>query len=197
MSYDSVSGLSFGEQGQHRAFVTFFMQAELNGVRTDEAGHPVYDDVEFVRIMTPGDKHSEVVRAATPQHKREYAQQYAAFKEGIELAPEGAPLEHWPPLSPAQIANFKAMGIHTVEQLAEVSDGNLANLGQGARTLRDRAVAWLEQAAGGAPLSRLLAENEKLKADAEVSANTIGAMQVQLNRLEKLIAGSTVTGALE
>ena len=192
--YDSVTGMNYGKQEGQRAFVTFYLATELNNFRSEQEGHPVYDDVEYVRIITPGDTRSEVIRAATPQHKREYAAQYAAFKEGITLAPEGSPLEHWPPLTPAQIANFKAVGIHTVEQLAEVSDGNLANLGQGGRTIRERAKAWLEQAGGGAPLDKLIAENEKLKAEAEVTANTIGAMQAQLAKLEKLMAASAGVG---
>lgn len=191
--YDSITGMSYGKQEGQRAFVRFFMATEQNNFRSEQEGHPVYDDVEYVSIITPGDTRSEVIRAATPQHKREYAPQYAAFKEGITLAPEGSPLEHWPPLTPAQIANFKAVGIHTVEQLAEVSDGNLANLGRGARTIRERAKAWLEQAGGGAPLDRLIAENEKLRAEAEVRDNTIGAMQAQLAKLEKLMAASVGT----
>ena len=74
------------------------------------------------------------------------------------------------------------------------ADGNLANLGQGGRTIRERAKAWLEQAGGGAPLDKLIAENEKLKAEAEVTANTIGAMQAQLAKLEKLMAASAGVG---
>lgn len=189
--YDSVTNLNFGGQQQQRAFVTFFMEKEANNFRSEQEGRAVYDDVEYVRIITPGDTRSEVVRAATPDHKREYSQQYAAFKAGVELAPVGSPLEHWPPASPALIANLKAVGVHTVEQLSEVSDGNLMNLGHGGRGLRERAKAWLEQADGGKPIDRLLAENERLKQDAEVRDGTIAAMQAQLTRLERLMAQSS------
>jgi hypothetical protein len=60
---------------------------------------------------------------------------------------------------------FKAMHIHTVEQLAGISDSNLSWLG--ARELRDKAIAWLAQADGGKETMRLTAENATLKADME------------------------------
>ena len=189
--YDSVTGLSYGQQQQQRALVTFYVEKEQNNFRSEQEGRAVYDDVEYIRIVTPGDTRSEVVRAATEQHKREYAPQYAAFKAGVELAPQGSPLEHWPPMSPALIANLKALGVHTVEQLSEVSDGNLMNLGHGGRGLRDRAKAWLEQADGGKPIDRLLADNERLRQEAEVRDGTIAAMQAQLSKMERLMAAQT------
>jgi hypothetical protein len=58
---------------------------------------------------------------------------------------------------------LKAMHIHTVEQLAGISDQNLTWLG--ARELRDKADAWLKQANSGKEVLRLEAVNAQLTED--------------------------------
>lgn len=176
--YDPVSGLSFGEASQKSAFVSFFLDKAHNGAKSEELGRAVYDEVEKIRIIIPGDKNSEVICQVMDKHRFEYPQQYAAFKAGQEVAQEGAPLETWPPMTPAMVANFKALNIHTVEQLASVNDGLLQNLGLGARKFRDMALNWTEQAAGAEPMARLTAEIERMKAEREVDRATIADLQV-------------------
>jgi hypothetical protein len=66
------------------------------------------------------------------------------------------------------------MNSHTVEMLADVSDANLSWMG--ARGMRDKAKAWLEQAKGGAALSKLQAENESLRADLDAMKAQIAAL---------------------
>jgi len=77
----------------------------------------------------------------------------------------GTPITEWPVVSKSQALNLKAMSIHTVEALAEVSDNALNWLG--ARELREKARSYLAAAAGGAALSQAQAENAALRADIE------------------------------
>lgn len=147
------------------AFPRFYRSKEENGFKSSQAGHPVFDDVEMVEIIIPGQTQSiSHVRVKQAQRDR-WPQQYAAFKAGLEPALEGSPLEEWPPLSPAQVANLKALQIHTVEQLATASDTVLEKIGMGSRALRDKAAAWLDNANGGEALSKALAHNERLTAE--------------------------------
>lgn len=188
--YDSATGMNFlspGERPQHSAFVVFFLDAVYNGAKSEELGRAVYDEVEKVRIIIPGDKNSEVVCQVEPRHRQEYAQQYAAFKAGQEVAPVGTPLETWPPMTPAMVANYKALNIHTVEQLAEVTDGNLQNLGLGARKFRDQAALWIEQASGAEPMARLQSQLNQLQADRDVDRGTIADLKAALDAANRRI----------
>ena len=56
---------------------------------------------------------------------------------------------------------LKDLGIKTVEALAALSDTNLTFLG--GRMYREKARLYLDQATGGAAVSRVVAENETMK----------------------------------
>lgn len=178
----SYSRNNDGSNTPHRAMVRFFTKAIQNNFLSEQAGHPVYEDKEYVEIITPGDTKCVVEERAKDHHKREYAREYEAFKNNEELIPEGMPLTEWPPISPAMVLNLRAQSIQTVEQLAQVHDGILENLGMGARTLREKARLWLEQAEGGAPISRLLAEVEALKSQQAIDAKTIADLSAEVRR---------------
>ncbi len=148
-------------------FPRFYRDKLENGFKSSQAGHAVYDDVEMVEIIIPGQMQSIATSRVKPEHKQRWPNQYAAFLAGLTPSVEGSPLEEWPPLSPAQVANLKVVNVHTVEQLAAVNDGDLDKIGMGARALRDKAAAWLDNAKGGEALSKTLADNERLKAELE------------------------------
>lgn len=145
-------------------FPRFYRDKAENGFKSAQAGHAVYDDVEMVEIIIPGQNQSIATERVKAEHKARWPTQYAAWKAGLEVAQEGSPLEFWPPLTPAQVANMKALNVHTVEQLAAVDDTALTRMGMGARDLREKAKAWLENAKGGESVSKLMAENAALKA---------------------------------
>lgn len=145
----------------------FYRNAQQNNFKSEQAGHPVFDDIEMVEILIPGDKNSIVSERVKDEHRNRWPKEYEAFKRGLEPVEDGAPLAEWPPLTPAQVANFASINIRTVEQLAGVNDNNLQALGMGGRQIREKARNWLEQAKGGEPLARVEAENEQLRQDLE------------------------------
>ncbi len=88
-------------------------------------------------------------------------------------------------MTPALVKNFKALNIATVEALSAVSDGNLQNIGIGARVWRDKATAYLEAAEKGAASSRAQAEIEDLKAQlASLQANFADLKSAQTRKAE-------------
>lgn len=143
--------------------------------KSTTAGHPVYRDVEFVKIVVPGDKQSIFCQPATEQHKQRFPKAYAGFKNRETKALEGFPIEQWPQVTRAMAMTLKALHIHTVESLAEVNDSNLGNLGQQGRDLRAKAQAFVKQASDGAAANKLAAENQSLK-------DQIQAMQENFQR---------------
>lgn len=132
-------------------FVQFYLEAVKNEEASVEAGRPIFNDKEYIKIIPVGDKNTVVCEPVTEEHKMRWPAQYAAFQNQQHQPQEGTPLEQWPPLTKSQVMTFKAANVHTVEQLANVSDGNLSNLGMGARDLREKAAAYLKSAEGSAP----------------------------------------------
>lgn len=149
-------------EAKDTAIPRFYVRPVQNNFRSQAEGRPIFDERDYVEIIIPGAKDT-VDRQVQEQDKDRWPEQYRRFKEDAEQATDGTPLEQWPAISVSQIAELKAKKIRTVEQLAGVSDGNLANLGLGARQLRDRALAYLEAAAGNAPLDAALLREAKLK----------------------------------
>lgn len=143
--------------------VAFGLYPVQNEQKSAEAGRPIYEEKEFVRIVVPGDRNSIVFQPATDEHRRRFPRAYEAFKNRTQIANDGTPLEHWPPLNRGLCMTLKAAHIHTVEALAQVSDANLQSLGMGMRELRDQARAYIQSAKDVAAIHKLAAENQRLR----------------------------------
>lgn len=141
----------------------FWMDTAENKERSAEEGRPVFDPVEMVEIVTPGDRLTSWIGEVQDKHRARFAKQYEDWKRGQQRAVSGTPLEEWPPLSVSRVAELKAQNILTVEEYAAVPDNVLQKLGMGARAERDKARAWLDEAKGHAANGALAAENAELK----------------------------------
>lgn len=144
--------------------VAFGFYAIPDQKKTAEAGGiPQFKDVEFVKIVVPGDKTQEYFNAATDRDRKKYPRAYEAFKRRGQVPLEGLPIEKWAMVTRAEALNMKALNIHTVEMLAEVHEGNLGNLGLKGRDLIARAKTFLAQARETEGKQALAAENQALK----------------------------------
>lgn len=124
-------------------YVKFYMGVKKDKKASLEAGRPIFKDVPFVQIMAPGNKDSIIDRPADDMDKARFAEQYKRFMANQEQTPEGTPLTEWPELTRSQIEEFKYMGVHTVEQLAGMSDGNAQGM-MGLQALKQKAQAYLD-----------------------------------------------------
>lgn len=161
----------------------FFLDKALNPFKSQEAGHPVYDEVEKVDIIIPGQNQSIATERIKDHHRERWPNAYAAWKKGLEIATEGSPLEMWPPLTPAQVANLKVLNITTVEQLAQLPDSALSKIGMGARDLQIKAKAWLTESNRGEALSQAMAENAKLAATIETMKANYDDLASRIQRI--------------
>lgn len=178
--YDRETGLTFGQAKPDNLIVEFKLEAKENGFLSAQQGSPVYEDVEMVTIIVPGDKHTEIVEAVNDTHRQRWAQQYALFKQGLEQAETGTPVAQWPPLTPALVKMLQSVNVRTVEQLAGLSDAALPSIGLGGRKLRDQAIAWLKNAADGRPLAEALAAKEQLE-------NRLAAQSAEMAELKAIV----------
>lgn len=151
----------------NNTFAEFDRVPMLNDFKTAELGYPYYDDVEVVRVMTPGNNKSTFIDRISNEWIRRFPKEYDAYQSKNEVVHDGLALTEWPVINKAQALNLKSMKIFTVEQLAAVSDINLESLGLGARDLREKAKAYLSRAVDASEITKLFSEMAKLKADNE------------------------------
>lgn len=162
-----------------KLFVQFHLRAVLNNFKSAQEGRPIFDEVDYVRIIVPGDKNTVIDTKATPEYTTRFASRFELYKKNQSQAVTGTPLEVWPQMTVGQVAELKAMHIHTVEQLAELPD-NLAQRIMGSHDLRRRAVAFLDLAAGDAA-------NSKLSAELDKRDNEIELLKAQMLQMQQLI----------
>lgn len=157
--------------------VQFKWEAAKNPRSSEDEGRPIFDNVLRVYITTPGNK-NQVTTHEIERHfwvpegeepkvrvnaelKRRFRIPLEAWQSDNAAELAGTPLRELPGMDAAIIATLKDVGIHTVEALGGLSDTNMF---MGARKWRELAKAYLDEAQGKAPLSKLAAENDDLKA---------------------------------
>jgi hypothetical protein len=166
-------------------YVEFYVEAIEDQEESVKEGRPIFRDVEMTSIRILGDNKTHVVRPVdlkgsqtVPPDNVRWPHQWAAFKNKQIVPQVGTPITEWGPISKSQAMSLKILNIHTVESLAQVSDTNLGNIGMGARDLRDKAIAYLNQAKDGSGLVKLQEENKDLRTKIEALQNQMSALLV-------------------
>lgn len=99
-----------------RPFIRFEQRSVQDRNASEDAGHPVYVNVDFVILMQKGSKDEYVKQAdewfaqkkresATgvynPQWLEAFKNAYDGWKKGQEIPADGMPLTMWPGITPA------------------------------------------------------------------------------------------------
>lgn len=113
---------------------------------------------------------------------RNYQHKYQQWKETGEIPVIGTAVKNWAVASPAQVEMLLKLHVRTVEQLAGANEEVIGRLGMGARSLVDKAKAYVEQQESG--VGKLVEENAALKQQAEQSAATLAVQAEQLKILQ-------------
>lgn len=169
--------------------VKFHTKPVQQTFRTSQENRPIFEDVDFIKIFTPGNQLNIIDTPVRDEHKRRFPVQWAAFqngKGGDQV--HGTPVSAWSFLTASQAEEFKAVKFFTVEQVANASDQQLQSLGMIGGTnphvIRDRAKAYLAAAAGTAIPQAQAHENAELKAQ-------LAAVQAQVAALLAATNGMT------
>jgi hypothetical protein len=170
-------GLYKGKDGEA---VRLYVEPEENAAASARCGRPIYDEVLYAEVTSPGQKESapvfilerkyaDEVGIDKPERSHKYDQYkelvdaYRNGHEGVDV--RGTPLSAWPRMSVALVATAAHAGIHTVEALAALPETRFSAFGPGARGLVEQAKAFVAAAEGNAPTEALAAENEQLRTD--------------------------------
>jgi hypothetical protein len=149
----------------HGLHVEFYIDSKHMPYLSEQAGRPVHQDTEYVKIIIPGDKNLITEREATENDRQRFALEYARFKNGLKEEEQavGTPLKVWPAMSRSMAKEFAHFNVHTVEQLAGISDTAKQAFGMGAQEWSVKAKAYLETATNSAASEKYAVENEALK----------------------------------
>ncbi len=140
----------------------------------DESG--VFRDEERVEIVIPGNPFTKPVKIVTDEHRQRWPAEYKAFKDQTTVATTGFPIEHWPALSKAQVRMLKFHEVHTVEDCAALSEHAIQRIGMGARSIKNAAQAYLDDAVA----TKLLADQQR---EGEMKDARIAALTAQVQQL--------------
>jgi FtsZ-binding cell division protein ZapB len=154
--------------GDDKLFVVFYMGILQDQARSEEEGRPIYHDVEWIRIITPGDNTMRIERPVTADERRRFPRQYAAFKNGMkdEDQTPGMRLSEWPMVSRAMAEELRGIKIYTVEQVAELRDDVMLRV-PGLVSLKKQAQVWLGKTKDSAAAAKTAKQLEDLRAQNE------------------------------
>ena len=166
---------------------TFYIHTARDNEKSAEEGRPIYVDHVYIRGTIAGDRGSVIERPATDMDKRRYAVQYKHFLANAEAPHEGIPLGEWSGMSRSQVEEFKFFNVHTVEDLANVSDANGQKFPM-FMSMREKAKNYLLALKDNEPLEKIQAE--LVKRDEQIAA----LMQNQEEMIAEMKALKTAKG---
>jgi hypothetical protein len=188
MSYPSADNamteMAMNPKAKMKTYVIFEHVQKENLTKSKEAGRPIFEDVEYIRKIVPGDSSSTIHKPVTDWDRRNYADEYQAFVTRKSEQVVGTPIELFPGISKTQALEFKAVGIITIEHLAHISDANVSRF-MGGQALRKRAADFLAAAEGNAPTTRLNKELEERDSKIATLERALKEQGEQIAKLEK------------
>lgn len=157
----------------------FYKDSVPSMIQSEQAGHPVFVEKDFVRIVIPGSQNTIIEVPADDTHRKRFPLQWAKYQAGDRNSDmSGWKLEEWPAINTAQVKTLKYMNIFTVEQLAGISDGGAQAIGHGGMELRTRARAAVGAAKNGAAAEAQALENQRLNGEIETLKAMMASMMV-------------------
>jgi hypothetical protein len=152
---------------------------------------PVVRQKVKCEIHIPGDRLTTTEHYVNPDNPEDpiikrFPQEWARFAASRtnDVDPDQWRLEQWPMLNPAQVQMLKINHVHTVEQLAGLSDEQLSHVvGPGGALLRKHAKAAIQRSQEGAVPAQLVEENEALKASNKRNEQAIADLTAKLETL--------------
>lgn len=159
----------------------FYIEPVKDELASARSGRPIFKDREMVEILMPGvAAYTVPVMAVNDEHRQRWPREYEGFRAGLEISPDGTPLEEWPRLTRGQVLELKALQFRTVEDVAAMTDTAMQRVGMGGHQLRQAAAAFLDDAVAGALTAEL-----QSKIDMVESENA--ALKQQVSELDRMM----------
>lgn len=164
-------------------WVEFRREAKQNMAKSEQAGRPIFDEFDYIHITVPGGK-TKVIEKVNDGHKQRFPDHWRLHQEKMNgrtgEALIGTPLDQWPAMSLSQTYELRALGIHTVDQLAHLTEAGIAAIGLGGRELKAKAAAFLAQATNNSEVEALAADNLHLSEEVERLNKTVQELSAKI-----------------
>lgn len=171
--------------GDASMVVMFYLRPIPSPARSAEAGRPVFEDKIYVRIHPPGERLNIIDRVATDNDKKRFPMQWSQYKENAPQVCDGTPIDMLFPASPAQGAALKASGVHTIEQLANLSAHAIETIGMGAQQWANEAQRYIEVANKGVKHSQLKAIVDEKDREINTLKHKLDLVQTELANIRE------------
>jgi hypothetical protein len=184
--YDHDKTYEDGKQfsDDDKLYVKFEVRAVRNEFKSNQEGRPIFYDQEYIQIIVPGSRDISTF-PLDDHYKGRFRKAYDKWKANTEATTiDGTLLSELPWLSKSQIAELNYSNIHTVEQLANLSDANALKF-MGNHSMRERAKNYLAAAAGEAPMLKLQAELEQRDNHIQVLTRKVEELTAAFEKLDK------------
>lgn len=197
LTLDQLQSSPFEERDQaygspdddRKLHVRFFNKPVEQTAKSIVEGRRVFADTEYIEIMIPGDKHNLVRRQVFKRDRDRFPQQYAKFRQGMADQTIGTPLSELSFLSAAKVKEYEFFNIRTAEQLVATADSSKAGQGMmGFPQDKQKAEAFINSAAGLAPVNELRAKVEERDAVIETMQRQLAEMNTKLEKQAKPVA---------
>lgn len=154
-------------------YVVWEMRAVEDRTESIAKGYEVHKDVAFAIITRPGSRDDLVKEAKIwlkelKQKAKDgqcpvnwpmlFEHSFNEWEKGEIGAVDGVPIKGWTMIGPGAQKTLLAAGVQTVEDLANLPDGDLQNLGTGAVGFKLKARAYLESANSNGKIAEQLAK---------------------------------------
>jgi hypothetical protein len=189
--------------------VKFYSKALPNNFETIKQGRAIYQDVDMVMIMTPGDNLNIIDTIARDHHKSRFPLQWAHYtnvKESKDAGGAiGTPINQWPLVTQAQAEELKYLKFYTVDSVALASDAAISKVGMIAGmspyVFREKAQLFLKNASDSAFVSNQADELKKKDEQIEAINQKHAAEMAEVNRKLDLLMnpnpGSAIPALLQ
>lgn len=178
-----------------RLAVQFYSRPVQNNFQSEQMARPIFEDVDYVKIYTPGNALNVIDTPARDEHKARFPKQWAHYQNTQGDTREmGTPLRSWTLISAAQAEEFRGIKFFTVEQVANASDLQLQSIGMiggmDPYQLRKRAQTFLAAAADTAVPQKQAEEIERLQREARERDERHAAEMAELKALVQSLAAN-------
>ncbi|QSQ14048.1 hypothetical protein [Myxococcus landrumensis] len=178
------------QSGRHseldnRLNVTFGLHPHKDEEASAKAGHPIFGERVYIRIITPGDNKNIIHRPAWDGDFRRFRRQYEDFRAGQAEGVSGMPLKEWPQVTRSEVEMLAHFKVRTVEDLAGLSDGAISDIGYPIRHIVTKAQAFISAAKEQAPQQRMAEALKAKEAEMEAMRQQLKKQGEQLEQLAK------------
>ena len=171
---------NFMEDNRGKMAVFFHAVQVKNNFKSDVEKRPIFEEKIFIKKLVPGDSTLVIDRPVRETDIEEFPVEWARFEQKKEQKVAGTPIEAWAIISDTQKAEFKAMHIYTIDQLANLPDNAGAKI-MGFNDLRTKARAFIAAAQDAAMFDKIRAETDAKLAQQEEEMAQLRALVTELS----------------